>query len=489
MTRFRTALALVALLAAGLALTMLERGRLGLEVQHFEAGGTPASLTAQPGATGPLVLIAHGFAGARQMMHSYALSLAHAGYRAVTFDFAGHGRNPQPLSGDVTRIEGTTRLLVAESARVLDAARRLTGAEGPAAVIGHSMASDIVVRLAAERRDIAAVIGISMYSEAVTPSFPERLLILTGAGEPTLRANALAAVRMIDPAGEEGDLVARGAVTRLALVAPGVEHVGVLHSETAVRAARGWLDAAFQRESAAPPVLPGRWAALLLLAILAGAWALSPLIGPKRPARDPLPALRVIAISLTGAGAGILAGAALPFQLPGAAALGTVTLVLGANGAVQLFLLSRAGPLTGGVSHRGLGFVLIAGLLFALALDRYGASFWPHGPRVALTGWLLLGAVPMMLADFAMFAGRAAPLWLRIVARIPLVLAPSLTALLVPEEVVFLAVSVPLLLLFLLLLHPIARWAGARGGALTGGLGAGVLLAWSLGAAYPLFAG
>ncbi|WP_300971742.1 alpha/beta fold hydrolase [Thiocapsa sp.] len=44
----------------------------------------------------PVVVIAHGFAGSRQMMQAYAVTLARNGYLAVTFDFPGHGRNSTP---------------------------------------------------------------------------------------------------------------------------------------------------------------------------------------------------------------------------------------------------------------------------------------------------------------------------------------------------------------------------------------------------------
>ena len=45
-------------------------------------------------------------------MQSFALTLAQAGYIVVSFDFMGHGRNPVPMSGDVTSIDGTTTLLM-----------------------------------------------------------------------------------------------------------------------------------------------------------------------------------------------------------------------------------------------------------------------------------------------------------------------------------------------------------------------------------------
>ena len=67
-------------------------------------------------------------------MEAYALTLAHAGYVAVSFDFEGHGRNPTPMSGDLTRIDGTTQLLMRETARVVDAVRTLPNVDGRVAL-------------------------------------------------------------------------------------------------------------------------------------------------------------------------------------------------------------------------------------------------------------------------------------------------------------------------------------------------------------------
>ena len=53
----------------------------------------------------------------------------------------GHGRNPVPMSGDVTSVDGTTQLLMDETGRVTDAVLEATGAEPRVALLGHSMAS------------------------------------------------------------------------------------------------------------------------------------------------------------------------------------------------------------------------------------------------------------------------------------------------------------------------------------------------------------
>ena len=161
--------AALAVLALVIGLARLEEPRADLVMRDALVGQTPVTVMHLPEAEGPVVVIAHGFAGSRQLMAAWQLSLAHAGFLTVSFDFAGHGRNPVPMSGDVTRIDGTTRLLMEETGRVTDFAVTLPGAVPRVALLGHSMASDIVVRQGLADPRVAAVVGLSVFSAAITP--------------------------------------------------------------------------------------------------------------------------------------------------------------------------------------------------------------------------------------------------------------------------------------------------------------------------------
>ena len=153
-------------------------------------------------------------------MEGYALTLAHAGYYAVSFDFEGHVRNPIPMSGDVTQIDGTTRLLMDETRRVIYFARTLPGVDGRIALLGHSMATDVITRVAVADK-IPTVVGISMFSEAVSSTEPARLLMISGQAESHLRDAALNAVSLVG-SGDEGQTVTQGSTIRRAVAAPGV---------------------------------------------------------------------------------------------------------------------------------------------------------------------------------------------------------------------------------------------------------------------------
>ena len=151
--RLNGLLALVAVLLIGLSVWRLESHEAGLTVERFTVEETPATLYRPADApAGPPVLIAHGFAGSQQLMQPIAIALARAGFTAVTFDYLGHGRHPRPLTGDVTAEDGAgARLLAQMEAVAAEAVGRAQAAGWSGerlAVLGHSMASDIVVRYA-----------------------------------------------------------------------------------------------------------------------------------------------------------------------------------------------------------------------------------------------------------------------------------------------------------------------------------------------------
>jgi hypothetical protein len=101
------------------------------------------------------------------------------------------------MSGDVTSIDGTTRLLMDEMGRVTDAAvacpaRRPGGTAGPFDGFRHRRAAGL------EDDRVEAIVGISALQSGDHGEAPENLLILNGAWEAMLRE---AAVRVMAPLG------------------------------------------------------------------------------------------------------------------------------------------------------------------------------------------------------------------------------------------------------------------------------------------------
>ncbi|MEL6317282.1 MAG: alpha/beta fold hydrolase, partial [Pseudomonadota bacterium] len=306
----------ILLLAATLvasALAALLRSERGLVVEPAILGGAPATVfRAADQDPAPAVLIAHGFAGSQQLMRSFAISLARAGFVAVTYDALGHGRNPEPLSGDVTKEEGATQALLAEMAAVSDAARALPGVDGRLALLGHSMASDIVVRRAQTDPGVEATVAVSMFSQTVDGASPRTLLILVGAWENFLAQEALRVVALAhgpdgvhdtraDPV-EEAVTYGRfedGSARRAALV-DGAEHVGVLFAAEGQREAVAWLRAAFETGRDAPVEARGLTLVQLFAGLALLAWPLSRLL--PTVAREPLgaglPGARILLVAI-----------------------------------------------------------------------------------------------------------------------------------------------------------------------------------------------
>ena len=514
----RHAVLLLALLGMAVAVWMLERDRAGLAVERLTLAGTPVTLTRPADAEGglPLVVVAHGYGGSRQMMRAFARALARAGLAVASYDALGHGRSRRPMSGDLTAVEGATERLVAQAVAVARAARDRPGVAGPVALLGHSMATDVVIRAAARLNGmdgvdgadgvaaVAAVVAVSMYSDAVTAQAPARLLILSGAREGRLREAALRAVRLVDPDAREGETARSGPpadpVARRAQAVPLVGHVGVLYAPEALRAARDWIApvvgvaeggvAEGGTTTDGRPSAYGAYVALLLAATVASAWPLAGLAGRRRPRPAPLgrgaSAAAILLPVPAAMGLAVGLAAAMPTGALGLMGFGPLAAALSGWGAAQLAVLWRAGLRP--VLPNGRGLMLLGGwsLLFALLLDRYGAAFLPVGPRVGAMALLLPGCLAVAIADAAL-ARRARWPW-RLAGR-GLLLAALLGAMLFVPELGVAFTALPVLVLFWGVYGLAGRWALHRSNGAAVGLVLGAMLAWALAASTPMVAG
>jgi hypothetical protein len=478
---------LAATLVAVVAVVALERQRAGLEVERITLGSSPVTVwSAAEFQAAPLAVVAHGYAGSRQMMQPLAITLARSGFVVAAFDFHGHGRNPEPMTSDVTSLDGATAQLVRQTVGVARAARDLPIVAGPVALVGHSMATDIVIRASAEIEDVAAVVAISMYSDAVGPRSPGRLLIVSGAREGRLREVALDRLRQLDPDAAEGETVRADGVMRRAVAAPRVGHVGVLYSPVTLAETRDWISAAMQRPvTGAVPSSYGVWLLALLAALVAVAWPVASLLGAPRPATGC--GRRTALVALAAPIVPALAAAVLvPQGAFGLTAFASLSAFFGAWGAIQLVVLWRGGLRLTRPGAAGSGLLLAWGLgLFATALDRYGAAFLPTGPRVPVMALLLAGTVPFLLADALLTLGAGWPL--RLAARL-LPLATLLLAMVIEPRLGIAFTVLPVLVLFWLVYGLAGRWVSARAGPSSTGLALGVILAWAIAASTPLVA-
>ncbi|MEL6208109.1 MAG: alpha/beta hydrolase, partial [Pseudomonadota bacterium] len=335
--------------------------------------------------------------------------------------------------------------------------------------------------------DVDAIVAVSMYSEAVTAERPERLLMITGQWEPHLRDAALDVIAQVAPNAGEGETVVDGNVARRAVVAPHVEHVGVLYSKTTLNEVRDWLDETFDRQSAGDVARRGPWVAFLLAGIMALAW----------PFASALPSqVRATAPTTRAAVAGLLVPATavplllwpLDLSLLPVLVADYLALHLGVYGLIQLAVLWALGcRLPSGPLWPGLALAVYGIGVFGLSLDQFGASFVPHPGRLAIIGAVALGAIPFMLGDALITAGGRTHILMRLAARATVFASFAFAVALDFEGLFFLVLILPVILLFFMIFGTMGRWIGRRSGPLAQGLGLGLILAWAIGVSFPLF--
>jgi len=482
---------IAAVFVAVLAVWHLESARQGLTVKATTVGQTPVTVYEPSADAGPTIVVSHGFAGSRQIMSAYSLHLAQAGYRVVVFDYEGHGTHPVPMSGDVTSVDGTTRRLVNQTLAVIAWAASSDPTGQPVGQLGHSMATDVVIRAAQEaEQPIGPIVALSAFSGAVTPTEPPDLLLIAGEWEARLREFGIDAVQMVDPEAGEGDLITRPDLRRQAIIAPKVEHVGILYSQTAQAEALAWMNTFYGRDQTPAPLTVGPWLLLLLSALVVlgrrvVTWPArlhADLSGTSTPLRPWQLAACVLIPALVAPAISVLIDIdALPVLV---ADYLLVHLML--YGALALGLMWWFGARFGSLRSVAAILLPVWGIaVFGFALHRYGANFWPAGPRVLIVAALLLGTVPFAIADAILTEARA--WWVRALMRITFVASLMLAVALDFDRLFFLVLIAPIIVLFFAIFGPLGRWTAQSSGSLAAGLGLGVILAWALGVTFPLF--
>ncbi len=500
-------LALIGSLAVGLGLVNLRAAETGVTEEFVTIGHIPATVFRKAGAgPAPVVIIAHGFAGSQQIMRSFALTFARNGLIAVTFDFAGHGQNPKPLTGNITREDGATVTLVKETEQVAAFARTL--GDGRIAVLGHSMASDIVVRFAGRNPDVAATIAVSMFSPAVTREVPRNLLVIVGDWEGMLKKEALRAVGLVSAPVEARPDVTYGDMTagtaRRAAFSSYSEHVGVLYRTDSMVEAQTWLDQVFGLSRPDGPEVAerGRWIALLFLGL---ALLVKPLTG----------LLPVVADGWAGAGLGwrrlwvpLVVPAILTPLLLRVLPTHFLPVLVGDYLAVHFAMYGvltatclwwvgkDLPPRDEPICSRSL-FVLATLILLAFyalgvvwPINTMFTNFVPGVDRLPLILAMTAGTVVYFLGDEWLTRGEGSARGAYFASKAALIASLGIAVALDFERLFFLLIIVPVIVLFFLFFGLISRWVYRRTRhPWVAGLANAVAIAWSIGVTFPLVAG
>lgn len=500
-------IAVAAVAALILSLVGLFAAEDGIDVTEIKIGSTPATIyRKQSGESAPVVVIAHGFAGSQQLMQSIALGLAQNGYIAVSFDFPGHGRNPTPLGGSITEEDGATRVLVSELVKIAQAARPL--GDGRLAVLGHSMASDIVIRYAQASPDIAATVAISMFSPVVTATTPRNLLVIVGEWEASLRDEAARVVSLatapdMAEAGKTYGDPAQGTGRRFA-VSPHVEHASVLFSRETVRETVAWLDRVFGTPRPEPISLDARglWILLLLVAVVALARSLAPL-------------LPVVSEPAAGAGLSwrrlwfplltpmVLTPLLLyiaPTQFLNVLVADYLALHFAAYGiitAICLYAQRRGGSerwdTRVSLRNLSLAFLAVAGygaVMLFMPVDRFITSFLPGSERLILLAAMCAGTLCYFLADEWLTRGAGTGRGAYFASKLAFLVSLCAAIALDLDRLFFLIIIIPIIVLFFLVYGFFSQWSYRQTGhPLVAGLSNALAFGWAISVTFPMLAG
>lgn len=497
----RWAIAIMALISVAIGLFELRSAGDGLRITRTVIGETPVTVfQPEQRAAAPVVIIAHGFAGSQQLMQPFAETFARNGYIAVTFDFLGHGRNPVPMRGDVTDGHAITGALQEELGQIVSYARTMPGNDGRIAVLGHSMASDIVVRFAVANPEVRATIAVSVFSPVATAASPRNLLVIVGSLEPSmLRNEGLRIVGLAAGpnavAGETYGNFADGTARRLVL-ARGVEHIGVLYSHDSLSESLQWMNAAFSRRQAGFIDSRGRWLGLVFLGVIALAWPLSSLL----PVATEVPAGASLAwkpLIMTAIVPAILTPLVL-WKMPTdflPILLGdylTLHFLLYAALTLTLLLVWRGRHRPAAVSWKAIFAAAAAVTIyniaaFGLPIDAYMFSFLPIPSRLPLIAAISCGTLAYFMTDEWLTRGADSRRGAYALTKFCFLLSLALAVTLNPMKLFFLVIIVPAILLLFLAFGLISRWSyQATHHPLPGAIANAAVFAWAIGVTFPM---
>lgn len=499
----RLLVALLALLAAALGVWRLEAARDGLAIERIDLDGIPTTVFSPPGGTrAPAIVVAHGFAGSQQLMQPFATTLARDGFLVLTFDFPGHGRNAGSMRGRLDDDAAMSRPLLQALDAVIRHARESPRADGRVALLGHSMAADVVVRRAIADPAIAATVGVSLFSRGITATAPRNLLVIAGAWEPAMlldEGRRIVAMAAGGPplADTTYGSFTEGTARRLVLAA-GVEHIAVIYSRESLAAARSWLREAFALPASTPGFVDARGAALglLFLGIVAFAWALSPLLprAPLDPAGAGLTGRRFALAAIAPALLTPLLLWPVPTDFLPILLGDYVAVHFALYGVLTLVVLRATGGATPGAGRMS-GSALVAtavASLYALAalglpLDRYVTSFAPVAGRWWLVLALLCGTLPFFLADGWLTRGAAAPRFAYPATKLLFLASLAIAIALAPRRLFFLVIIVPVVLVLFIVHGLFGRWAWrATGNPFVGAVASALAFAWAIAVTFPV---
>ena len=481
MSRRRLVLLCLALVLIVLAWWGLTSARTGLKIRSLERDGVPMVLVApQDSSKHPGILIAHGFAGSKQLMLGYGYTLAHSGYATLLWDFRGHGANPFALHFDSLQPELESAYAALLEQPEVDPERL--------AILGHSMGSQAVMSMSLEHPDrFAATVAIAPGNADVSPQNPRNLQLQAGRWDGWAVKNSTQL--LLAAGGENGD-VAQGR-GRSRLIIPNTEHITILFSPISHDAVRDWLNQTFGQGSTTNYVdhrmiwyglhLAG-W--LLLLAVIAADVTATDGIceHPRRPLRN-WGGLILSPLVATGGVALMSRGGDLQ-NLGGLLVGGTLAVWFLVAGLVWLGILVRWPRPSRQTLGLGIGLFVLLWVAFGAMAQVVWLPWWLIPARLTLWPLLSLACFPWFLASAVVQQGTGT--WKRLLwwfgQSLALLVGLGLAIAFVPE-LGFMALLLPV---FPLLVALFSFTAAQLTQSWSYALGTSLFFGWMIAAVFPL---
>lgn len=483
-----------------LGLSRLGADRDGLKRTDARAGATPVTVlepeSSEDDARRPAVVVAHGFAGARELMQALSLTLARNGYVVVSFDFPGHGDHPEPLGGSLGSSERVASLRRALADAVAHA-RGLDGVHSELGLLGHSMAGDILIRHALDDPEVTAVVGLSPYIERPPPpdALSADLLVAYGGLEADMLVD-LGRAAVAPAAGLPPDRNRR--LERV----PGAEHIGILFAPHALSSSVRWLDRSFGFERDAPIQLSPR--RLGLIAYYLGVMLLGFVLAGRLPVvTDPplgagVHGRRFALVALVPPVATPVILAALPTDVVPSLLTDYVAFHFLLYGVLTLSLTQWVGAPVRAIG-RGLRpapflLALVGVLGFELltlgyATDRLLSQFFPGPNRLGATLLTFTGAAVWLIGDEHLTRGPGAPRLAVVATKAGFLASLVFAVVLDPGELFFLMLIVPAVLILFVVFGLLGGWIHRRTGhPLVAALAHALAFALAIAATFPVVA-
>ena len=455
---------------------------------------TPVSLTFKDNTeANGIVFLAHGFAGSTSFMRPIAVALAEAGYLTVRFDFLGHGRHRLPYSGDITTIEGATQKFVNQTNEVISHYLAKNNHKF-SILVGHSMASDIIIRSASSNPRLNSAVAISAYTDALKIDEPKNVLILNGQWEPQLRAKSLEILQNIGIKNPNEGIIygslSDNTIRKVDFI-KNADHVGVLYSIRTQKKLVDWVNLLNKDKQAFIGNNIGIWTCVLFFSIFFLVICLIKFLPLKVSRQYHFSYTRFFSINVLAC--------VLPPLILYKFKLNFVEFPAHNHLINQMILISIISCFSIPQTQikelsKTFNFPLFAFLfilfciLFGSILDTYVSSFLLTATRVPLFFTCLIGSVPLMVLIQSHYNNNAKGWIAGNIFKLFFIISLSTSILLDISQLFIMGYAIILFIAFTIIFGFLANMISRKyNNTLSVGLANGIALAWTFSTALPLY--